>query len=151
MSLKELVEELESITLTKFEGVDENVVMSVDKVVTIAPVGFWEKKIGLNGYVEVSVSDFCPEIVKYGAELTYGMVYMKYSLPRPIRTLGGGETREVSFKAVPLLALIYLLKRFYGRFYIYLNVERLAPLIVRPSRLGVDEEGFEGLIAPRFK
>ncbi|MCS7365170.1 MAG: hypothetical protein NDF54_07030 [archaeon GB-1867-035] len=149
-SLREFVEELERITLTKFELIGENVAMSVDRVVTVAPVGYWERKIGLDGYVEVSLSDFCPEIVRCDGEVMGGMVYLRYSLPRPIRTLSGGETGMVSFKAVPLLALIYLLKRFYGRFYIYLNVKRLAPLIVRPSKLEVDEEGFEGLIAPRF-
>jgi len=148
--IKELVEELERITLTKFEVKGENEAMSVDKVVAIALEGFWEKKLGLDGYTEVCISDFCPEIICYGADATRGTVYLKYSLPKPISTLSGNKTKEVSYKAVPFLAIVHLLKRLYGMFYIYLNVERLAPLIIRPHRLGEDKKGFEGLISPRF-
>jgi len=149
-TLEELVKKLERITLTKFEVIGENVAMSVDRVIAIAPEGLWEKKLGLSGYVEVSISDFCPEIVQYGAEVTHGMIYMRYDLPKPIHTPSGEEIREVSYKAVPLLAIVYLLKRFYGRVYMYLNVERIAPLIIRPHKLGEDRGGYEGLIAPRY-
>ena len=148
-SLKELVEELRKITLMEFEIAEENVAMSVDKVVAIAPEGLWERKLGLDGYIEVSISDFCPEIVQYSSEM-HRMVYMKYSLPKPVRTLSNRKTSEVSYKAVPLLAIAYLLKRLYEEVHIYLNVKRLTPLIIRPHKLGEDAGGYEGLIAPRF-
>jgi len=148
-SLKELVEELRRITLMEFEMAEENVAMSVDKVVTIAPEGLWERKLGLDRYVEVSISDFCPEIVQYGSEM-HKTVYMKYSLPKPVHTPNGRKTSEVSYKAVPLLAIVYLLKRLYGEVHIYLNVERLVPLIIRPHKLGEDAGSYEGLIAPRY-
>jgi len=149
-SLKELIEELERIISMKFEVMEGNIAMSMDKVIAIAPEGLWEKKLGLNGYIEVSISDFCPEVVRYSAEAMHEVVYMKYNLPRPVRTLSGKETREVSYKAVPFLAIVYLLKKFYGIVYIYLNIERLAPLIIRPHKLGEDKGGYEGLIAPKF-
>ena len=145
--LKTFVKELEKITLKKYNFIKTNVVMSADKVVAIALEGEWEKTVGTNGYVEVDLSDFCPEILQYGTETAF---YLKYSLAKPIRSFNGKEIKEVSYQAIPLLAIMYLFKKMYGEVHIYLNVKRLAPLIIRPGKLG--ERGkryYEGVIAPR--
>jgi len=148
--LKTFVKELEKITLKKYNFIKTNVIMSADKVVAIALEGEWEKTIGTNGYIEVDLSDFCPEILQYGAETAYRTFYLKYSLAKPIRSFNGKKIKEVSYQAIPLLAIMHLFKKMYGEVHIYLNVKRPAPLIIRPSKLG--ERGkryYEGLIAPR--
>ena len=153
VSFKNLVNEIAKISSIEFDidCLGKNTAMSKDKVIAIAPEGFWEKKLGYEGYINVDITDFCPEIVHYGTEVVHIVFYLKYELPSPIYDqLHKKEISEISYKAIPLLAIAHLFKKYYGSVYIYLNINKLAPLVIRPHRFEEKEEGYEGIIAPRI-
>ena len=145
-----LLEGIASVKLEKDEELGENLAISRDRVVALAPEGAWERKLGAGKLVEVSIADFFPEVVRYGTEVVHVVFYLKYRFPKPVYdTLHGREVQEVSYRAIPLLAAIHVIKRLYGRVHLYLNSERPAPIIVRPNPLG-QNKGFEIVIAPRI-
>lgn len=153
VSFKDLVNELIKISSIEFDigCLGKNTAMSKDKVVAITPEGFWEKKLGHEGYINVDITDFYPEIVYYGTEVIHVVFYLKYKLPSPIYDqLHKKEISEISYKAVPLLTMAYLFKKYYENVYIYLNINKLVPLLIRPHRFEEKEEGYEGIIAPRI-
>lgn len=76
---------------------------------------------------------------------------MKYTFPKVIQTSSGKKAKEIKYKAIPLLAITYLLKRLYGKAYIYLNMKKLAPLLIRPHKPEEIGEGYEGLIVPSYE
>jgi len=124
--------------------------LSTDRTLAVAPEGTWEEKKSKGQYTEVDLADLEPEIIKYGTETEHKVLYLKYRYRKPVyNPLSKNTVTEVSYKAELVLAAAHAIKRLYNRLYVYVNTEEVAPIIIRPNKLGENKD-YEIIVAPRI-
>mgnify|MGYP000120728995 FL=1 len=149
-----LIEELISVKLEATEVCTRCLgcgsYLSIDRTLAVAPEGTWEEKKSRGQYTEIELADLEPEIVKYGTKIEHEVLYLRYRYQKPVyNPLSKNTVTEVSYKAELVLAAAYIIKKLYNRLHVYVNIEEVAPLIVRPNKLGENKD-YEIIVAPRI-